>query len=158
MSEILSHTGAKLWGKDDYGEVWLSVFDEITGTGGKSNFRLIDEAIGKINERLDGYYFKFEDNRLFICKDLGDDNDSVQETIKYNVTIINDKEDIATHVDDTTIFIDKNGTIYGRTSEEIRSEITSKNVTDALGYTPPHVIVSKEEPSEYSTFWQQEYE
>ena len=57
MSEILSNTGVKLWAETDYSELWLTVFDQLTGQGGKSNIRLIDEAIGKINAALDGYKF-----------------------------------------------------------------------------------------------------
>lgn len=59
MSEILSNTGVKLWSETDYNELWLAVFDQLTGQGGKSNIRLIDEAIGKINDTLDGYKFEF---------------------------------------------------------------------------------------------------
>ena len=59
MSEILSNTGVKLWAETDYSELWLTVFDQLTGQGGKSNIRLIDEAIGKINAALDGYKFEF---------------------------------------------------------------------------------------------------
>ena len=48
MSEILTNTGVKLWSKDDYSELWLEVFEQLTGTCGKSNIRLLDESIGKL--------------------------------------------------------------------------------------------------------------
>ena len=70
MSEILQNTGAKLWSiVDDHDELQTDVFEELVGTGGKSNIRLIDEAIGKINESLNGYYFKIINDKLCICKD-----------------------------------------------------------------------------------------
>lgn len=70
MSEILQNTGAKLWSMvDDHDELQSNVFDQLFGTGGKSDIRLIDEAIGKINENLNGYYFKIINDKLFICKD-----------------------------------------------------------------------------------------
>lgn len=57
MSEILQNTGVTLWSiRDDYDELQTSVFEALTGTGGKSNIRLIDEAIGNINSKLNGYY------------------------------------------------------------------------------------------------------
>ena len=56
MSEILQNTGVTLWSiRDDYDELQTSVFEALTGTGGKSNIRLIDEAIGNINSKINGY-------------------------------------------------------------------------------------------------------
>ena len=70
MAEILQNTGAKLWSMvDDHDELQSNVFDQLFGTGGKSDIRLIDEAIGKINESLNGYYFKIINDKLCICKD-----------------------------------------------------------------------------------------
>ena len=70
MAEILKNTGAKLWSLvDDHDELQSNVFDQLFGTGGKSDIRLIDEAIGKINENLNGYYFKIINDKLSICKD-----------------------------------------------------------------------------------------
>ena len=70
MAEILQNTGAKLWSLvDDHDELQSNVFDQLFGTGGKSDIRLIDEAIGKINESLNGYYFKIINDKLCICKD-----------------------------------------------------------------------------------------
>ena len=70
MAEILQNTGAKLWSMvDDHDELQSNVFDQLFGTGGKSDIRLIDEAIGKINENLNGYYFKIINDKLSICKD-----------------------------------------------------------------------------------------
>ena len=70
MPEILQNTGAKLWSMvDDHDELQSNVFDQLFGTGGKSDIRLIDEAIGKINENLNGYYFKIINDKLSICKD-----------------------------------------------------------------------------------------
>ena len=72
MAEILQNTGAKLWSLvDDHDELQSNVFDQLFGTGGKSDIRLIDEAIGKINESLNGYYFKIINDKLYICKDSG---------------------------------------------------------------------------------------
>ena len=71
MAEILQNTGAKLWSMvDDHDELQSNVFDQLFGTGGKSDIRLIDEAIGKINENLNGYYFKIINDKLCICKDI----------------------------------------------------------------------------------------
>ena len=70
MAEILKNTGAKLWSMvDDHDELQSNVFDQLFGTGGKSDIRLIDEAIGKINKNLNGYYFKIINDKLYICKD-----------------------------------------------------------------------------------------
>lgn len=51
MPEILQNTGAKLWSiVDDHDELQTNVFEQLCGSGGKSDIRLIDEAIGKINK------------------------------------------------------------------------------------------------------------
>ena len=68
MAEILQNTGAKLWSMvDDHDELQSNVFDQLFGTGGKSDIRLIDEAIGKINEKLNfihaTYLSKFDGNQ-----------------------------------------------------------------------------------------------
>ena len=83
MAEILKNTGAKLWSMvDDHDELQSNVFDQLFGTGGKSDIRLIDEAIGKINENLNGYYFKIINDKLYICKD------SESETTSLPIAII----------------------------------------------------------------------
>ena len=121
MSEILQNTGAKLWSiVDDHDELQTSVFEELVGTGGKSNIRLIDEAIGKINEKLNGYYFSYENNRLYICKD----NDT--STTKLPVSLVDNNGNIASTIDGTTITIDKDGIIHGTTIDESFS-LTSTN-------------------------------
>ena len=85
MSEILQNTGAKLWSMvDDHDELQSNVFDQLFGTGGKSDIRLIDEAIGKINESLNGYYFKIINDKLCICKD------SESGTTSLPIAIIDD--------------------------------------------------------------------
>lgn len=114
MSEVLSNTGAKLWPETDYNELWLTVFDQLTGQGGKSNIRLIDEAIGKINDALDGYKFEFSsvEGRLYISK--GDS--------KLPVSLIDSKGHIASKVDGTTIIIDENGIVKGIPVDDALSE------------------------------------
>lgn len=114
MSEVLSNTGAKLWSETDYNELWLTVFDQLTGQGGKSNIRLIDEAIGKINDALDGYKFEFSsvEGRLYISK--GDS--------KLPVSLIDSKGHIASKVDGTTIIIDENGIVKGIPVDDALSE------------------------------------
>ena len=97
MSEILTNTGSKLWSTDDYNELWLSVFEELTGTGGKSNIRLIDEAIGKINSSLGGYYFLYENDRLYICKDNTESGTTT--TSKLPVSLIQSDGKVASSVD-----------------------------------------------------------
>lgn len=114
MSEILSNTGVKLWSETDYNELWLTIFDQLTGQGGKSNIRLIDEAIGKINAALDGYKFEFssDEDRLYISK--GDS--------KLPVSLIDSNGHVATKVDGTTITIDESGVIKGVPVDDALSE------------------------------------
>lgn len=114
MSEILSNTGVKLWAETDYNELWLTVFDQLTGQGGKSNIRLIDEAIGKINATLDGYKFEFssDEDRLYISK--GDS--------KLPVSLIDSNGHVASKVDGTTITIDESGVIKGIPADDALSE------------------------------------
>lgn len=114
MSEVLSNTGAKLWSETDYNELWLTVFDQLTGQGGKSNIRLIDEAIGKINDTLDGYKFEFSsvEDRLYISK--GD--------LKLPVSLIDSKGHVASKVDGTTITIDESGVVKGIPIDDALSE------------------------------------
>lgn len=114
MSEILSNTGVKLWAETDYSELWLTVFDQLTGQGGKSNIRLIDEAIGKINAALDGYKFEFssDEDRLYISK--GDS--------KLPVSLIDSNGHVASKVDGTTIIIDENGIVKGIPVDDALSE------------------------------------
>lgn len=114
MSEVLNNTGAKLWSETDYNELWLTVFDQLTGQGGKSNIRLIDEAIGKINDTLDGYKFEFSsvEDRLYISK--GD--------LKLPVSLIDSKGHVASKVDGTTITIDENGIVKGIPVDDALSE------------------------------------
>ena len=120
MPEILTNTGAKLWSKDDYSELWLSVFEELTGTGGKSNIRLIDETIGNINSALDGYYLLYENDRLYICKD------GELSTDKLPISLIDSEGHTASTVDGTSITIDENGIIHGATVDDAFS-LTSEN-------------------------------
>ena len=114
MSEVLSNTGVKLWAESDYSELWLTVFDQLTGQGGKSNIRLIDEAIGKINGTLDGYKFEFfsDEGRLYISK--GD--------LKLPVSLIDSNGHVASKVDGTTITIDENGIVKGIPVDDALSE------------------------------------
>lgn len=117
MSEILSNTGVKLWAETDYSELWLTVFDQLTGQGGKSNIRLIDEAIGKINDTLDGYKFEFssDEDRLYISK--GD--------LKLPVSLIDSNGHVASKVDGTTITIDESGVVKGIPVDDALSEIST---------------------------------
>lgn len=105
MSEVLKNTGVKLWAESDYSELWLDVFDQIVGQGGKSNLRLIDEAIGKINESINGYSLDYssEENRLYISK-----ND-----VKLPVSLIDSNGHVASKVDGATITIDTEGIVHG---------------------------------------------
>lgn len=114
MSEILSNTGVKLWAETDYSELWLTVFDQLTGQGSKSNIRLIDEAIGKINAALDGYKFEFssDEDRLYISK--GDS--------KLPVSLIDSNGHVASKVDGTTITIDESGVVKGIPVDDALSE------------------------------------
>lgn len=129
MSEVLSNTGVKLWAESDYSELWLTVFDQLTGQGGKSNIRLIDEAIGKINGTLDGYKFEFssDEDRLYISK--GDS--------KLPVSLIDSKGHVASKVDGTTITIDENGIVKGipvdnALSEESTNPLQNKVIAGEL--------------------------
>lgn len=117
MSEILSNTGVKLWAETDYSELWLTVFDQLTGQCGKSNIRLIDEAIGKINDTLDGYKFEFssDEDRLYISK--GDS--------KLPVSLIDSNGHVASKVDGTTITIDESGVVKGIPVDDALSEIST---------------------------------
>ena len=120
MSEILSNTGVKLWAETDYSELWLTVFDQLTGQGGKSNIRLIDEAIGKINKSLNGYYFKIINDKLYICKD------TESGTTSLPLSITDDDGHVALKVDGTSITIDGNGVVHGATVDDAFS-LTSEN-------------------------------
>lgn len=114
MSEILKNTGVKLWAESDYSELWLDVFDQIAGEGGKSNLRLIDEAICKINESIDGYSLEYssEENRLYISK----------EDVKLPVSLIDSNGHVASKVDGTTITIDESGVVKGIPVDDALSE------------------------------------
>lgn len=166
MAEILKNTGAKLWSLvDDHDELQSNVFDQLFGTGGKSDIRLIDEAIGKINESLNGYYFKIINDKLYICKDSGSGITSLPIAIIDNTLSLTSENTIQNKVvtekfnsveakvnaNETTISSHKNnqnnphcvtksqlnlGNVEDKSSETIRSEITKENVTTALGYTP----------------------
>jgi hypothetical protein len=120
MSEILQNTGVTLWSiRDDYDELQTSVFEALTGTGGKSNIRLIDEAIGNINSKLNGYYFEYSDDRLYICKK------SENENIKrYPVALDDNNGHIASKVDGSTITIDENGIVRGLPVDDALSSIS----------------------------------
>ena len=166
MAEILQNTGAKLWSLvDDHDELQSNVFDQLFGTGGKSDIRLIDEAIGKINKNLNGYYFKIINDKLCICKDtesgttslpiaiidaalsLTSDNAIQNKVVTEKFNSVEAK----VNANETTILSHKNdqnnphcvtksqlnlGNVEDKSSETIRSEITKENVTTALGYTP----------------------
>ena len=122
MSEILKNTGARLWSlTEDRDELQTNVFELLTGTGGKSNIRLIDEAIGSINDKLNGYYFDFseEDHKLYICKK--DENENIK---KYAVSLTDDSGNIALSVDGETITIDQDGVLHGNTKIDIDSELS----------------------------------
>ena len=121
MAEILKNTGAKLWSMvDDHDELQSNVFDQLFGTGGKSDIRLIDEAIGKINESLNGYYFKIINDKLYICKDTESGITSLP------VSITDDNGHTALKVDGTSITIDGNGVVHGATIDDAFS-LTSEN-------------------------------
>lgn len=121
MSEILQNTGAKLWSMvDDHDELQSNVFDQLFGTGGKSDIRLIDEAIGKINESLNGYYFKIINDKLYICKD------TESGTTSLPLSITDDDGHVALKVDGTSITIDGNGVIHGAAIDDAFS-LTSEN-------------------------------
>ena len=121
MAEILKNTGAKLWSMvDDHDELQSNVFDQLFGTGGKSDIRLIDEAIGKINESLNGYYFKIINDKLYICKDTESGITSLP------LSITDDDGHTALKVDGTSITIDGNGVVHGATIDDAFS-LTSEN-------------------------------
>ena len=121
MSEILQNTGAKLWSLvEDHDELQSNVFDQLFGTGGKSDIRLIDEAIGKINESLNGYYFKIINDKLYICKD------TESGTTSLPLSITDDDGHVALKVDGTSITIDGNGVVHGATIDDAFS-LTSEN-------------------------------
>ena len=166
MAEILKNTGAKLWSMvDDHDELQSNVFDQLFGTGGKSDIRLIDEAIGKINENLNGYYFKIINDKLYICKNSESGITSLPIAIVDNTLSLTSENALQNKVvtekfnsveakvtaNETTILSHKNdqnnphcvtksqinlGNVEDKSSETIRSEITKENVTTALGYTP----------------------
>ena len=128
MSEILQNTGVTLWSiRDDYDELQTSVFEALTGTGGKSNIRLIDEAIGNINSKLNGYYFEYSDDRLYICKK------SENENIKrYRVTLNDNNGHIASKVDGSTITIDENGIVRGLPVDDALSSISTNPIQNKV--------------------------
>ena len=128
MSEILQNTCVTLWSiRDDYDELQTSVFEALTGTGGKSNIRLIDEAIGNINSKLNGYYFEYSDDRLYICKK------SENENIKrYPVTLNDNNGHIASKVDGSTITIDENGIVRGLPVDDALSSISTNPIQNKV--------------------------
>lgn len=128
MSKILQNTGVTLWSiRDDYDELQTSVFEALTGTGGKSNIRLIDEAIGNINSKLNGYYFEYSDDRLYICKK------SENENIKrYPVTLNDNNGHIASKVDGSTITIDENGIVRGLPVDDALSSISTNPIQNKV--------------------------
>lgn len=128
MSEILQNTGVTLWSiRDDYDELQTSVFEALTGTGGKSNIRLIDEAIGNINSKLNGYYFEYSDDRLYICKKSEDENIK-----RYPVTINDNNGHIASKVDGSTITIDENGIVRGLPVDDALSSISTNPIQNKV--------------------------
>lgn len=128
MSEILQNTGVTLWSiRDDYDELQTSVFEALTGTGGKSNIRLIDEAIGNINSKLNGYYFEYSDDRLYICKKNEDENIN-----RYPVTVIDSNGHIASKVDGSTINIDENGIVRGLPVDDALSSISTNPIQNKV--------------------------
>ncbi len=128
MSEILQNTGVTLWSiRDDYDELQTSVFEALTGTGGKSNIRLIDEAIGNINSKLNGYYFEYSDDRLYICKKNEDENIK-----RYPVTLDDNNGHIASKVDGSTITIDENGIVRGLPIDDALSSISTNPIQNKV--------------------------
>lgn len=128
MSEILQNTGVTLWSiRDDYDELQTSVFEALTGTGGKSNIRLIDEAIGNINSKLNGYYFEYSDDRLYIYKKSEDENIK-----RYPVTINDNNGHIASKVDGSTITIDENGIVRGLPVDDALSSISTNPIQNKV--------------------------
>ena len=113
--------------RDDYDELQTSVFEALTGTGGRSNIRLIDEAIGNINSKLNGYYFEYSDDRLYICKK------SENENIKrYPVTLNDNNGHIASKVDGSTITIDENGIVRGLPVDDALSSISTNPIQNKV--------------------------
>ena len=128
MSEILQNTGVTLWSiRYDYDELQTSVFEALTGTGGKSNIRLIDEAIGNINSKLNGYYFEYSDDRLYICKKNEDENIK-----RYPVTLDDNNGHIASKVDGSTITIDENGIVRGLPIDDALSSISTNPIQNKV--------------------------
>lgn len=128
MSEILQNTGVTLWSiRDDYDELQTSVFEALTGTGGKSNIRLIDEAIGNINSKLNGYYFEYSDDRLYICKK--GENENIK---RYPVTLNDNNGRIASKVDGSTITIDENGIVRGLPVDDALSSISTNPIQNKV--------------------------
>lgn len=128
MPEILQNTGVTLWSiRDDYDDLQTSVFEALTGTGGKSNIRLIDEAIGNINSKLNGYYFEYSDDRLYICKKSEDENIK-----KYPVTLDDNNGHIASKVDGSTITIDENGVVRGLPVDDALSSISTNPIQNKV--------------------------
>lgn len=128
MPEILQNTGVTLWSiRDDYDDLQTSVFEALTGTGGKSNIRLIDEAIGNINSKLNGYYFEYSDDRLYICKKSEDENIK-----KYPVTLDDNNGHIASKVDGSTITIDENGIVRGLSVDDALSSISTNPIQNKV--------------------------
>ena len=128
MAEILKNTGAKLWSLvEDHDELQTNVFDQLFGTGGKSDIRLIDEAIGNINSKLNGYYFEYSDNRLYICKKSEDENIK-----RYPVTLNDNNGHIASKVDGNTITIDENGIVRGLPVDDSLSSISTNPIQNKV--------------------------
>lgn len=128
MSEILQNTGVTLWSiRDDYDELQTNVFEALTGTGGKSNIRLIDEAIGNINSKLNGYYFEYSDDRLYICKK--GENENIK---RYPVTLNDNNGRIASKVDGSTITIDENGIARGLPVDDALSSISTNPIQNKV--------------------------
>lgn len=128
MSEILQNTGVTLWSiRDDYDELQTNVFEALTGTGGKSNIRLIDEAIGNINSKLNGYYFEYSDDRLYICKK--GENENIK---RYPVTLNDNNGRIASKVDGSTITIDENGIVRGLPVDDALSSISTNPIQNKV--------------------------
>lgn len=128
MSEKLPNTGVTLWSiRDDFDSLQTSVFEALTGTGGKSNIRLIDEAIGNINSKLSGYYFEYSDDRLYICKKNEDENIK-----RYPVTVNDNNGHIASKVDGTTITIDENGIVRGLPVDDALSSISTNPIQNKV--------------------------
>ena len=93
----------------------------------ENNIRLIDEAIGNINSKLNGYYFEYSDDRLYICKK------SENENIKrYPVTLNDNNGHIASKVDGSTITIDENGIVRGLPVDDALSSISTNPIQNKV--------------------------